>query len=78
MPRAVPLSFTRNLCWIKEPKTLRGYLELGEKHKIDMLCTFEWDETNENTNIEPTVAKPMANARILKYYQNKLYIIKMI
>ena len=52
-------------------KTLRGYLELGEKHKIDMLCTFEWDETNENTNVEPTVAKPMANARILKYYQNK-------
>lgn len=52
-------------------KTLRGYFELCEKHKVDLLCTFEWDESNENTNIEPTVAKPMANARILKYWSDR-------
>ena len=59
-------------------KTLRGYLELCEKHKVDMLCTFEWDETNENTNIEPTVAKPMANARILKYWKDKVCNRKIV
>ena len=53
-------------------KTLRGYLELCRKHKVDLLCTFEWDETNENTNIEPTVSKPMAHARILKYWTDQV------
>ena len=53
-------------------KTLRGFLELCRKHKVDLLCGFEWDEHNENTNLEPTVAKPMANARILRYWMDQV------
>lgn len=49
-------------------KTLRGMLELCKKHKVDLVCGFEWDENNENTNIEPTVSKPMAHQRIMRYW----------
>jgi len=53
-------------------KTLRGFFELAEKHKIDLLCGFEWDELNENTNLEPTVAKPWANGRIIRYCMGRI------
>ena len=53
-------------------KTLRGMLELCEKHKVDMVCGFEWDELNENTNLEPTVSKPMSHLRILRYHVDKV------
>ena len=53
-------------------KTLRGYLELCRKYKVDLIQGFEWDENNENTNLEPTVAKPMACKRIFRYYMGQL------
>lgn len=53
-------------------KTLRGYLELCRKYKVDLIQGFEWDENNENTNLEPTVAKPMAYKRIFRYYMGLL------
>ena len=53
-------------------KTIRQFFALADKHKIDMLCGFEWDELNENTNLEPTVAKPHANQRIIRYFMDKL------
>ena len=53
-------------------KTLRQYLELCRKYKVDLIQGFEWDEHNENTNLEPTVAKPMAYKRIFRYYMGQL------
>jgi len=53
-------------------KTLRKYLELCRKYKVDLIQGFEWDEHNENTNLEPTVAKPMAYKRIIRYYMGQL------
>ncbi len=53
-------------------KTIRKFFELADKHKIDLLCGFEWDELNENTNLEPTVAKPHANQRIIRYCMDKI------
>ena len=53
-------------------KTIRAFFELARKHKIDLLCGFEWDELNENTNIEPTVSKPHANQRIIRYCTDQI------
>ncbi len=52
-------------------KTIRNYLDLAYKHHVDIILGFEWDELNEDTNLEPTVAKPMALLRIFKYYTDK-------
>lgn len=51
-------------------KTLRKYLELCRKYPVDVLFAFEWDETNEDTCLEPTVCKPMSSPRILRYYSD--------
>ena len=51
-------------------KTLRKYLELCKKYPVDAIFCFEWDETNEDTCLEPTVCKPMSSPRILRYYSN--------
>ena len=53
-------------------KTLRKYLELCKKYPVDVLFCFEWDETNEDTCLEPTVCKPMSSPRILRYYSDLL------
>jgi hypothetical protein len=53
-------------------KTLRRYMDIGIKSKLDILMGTEWDELNEDTNLEPMVAKPMASQRIIKYYSSKL------
>lgn len=53
-------------------KTLRHFLEMGIKNNLDILIGTEWDELNEDTNIEPMVAKPMASQRIIKYYMSRL------
>ena len=53
-------------------KTLRRYLDMGIKYNLDILLGTEWDELNEDTHIEPTVAKPMSSQRIIKYYADKL------
>lgn len=47
--------------------TARKYLELCKKYKVDIPMGFEWDELNEATNWEPTVARPMALRRIYNY-----------
>ncbi|MBQ9786617.1 MAG: hypothetical protein IJW33_00415 [Lentisphaeria bacterium] len=51
--------------------TARKYLELCKKYKVDIPMGFEWDELNELTNWEPTVARPMALMRIFKYYMGE-------
>ena len=51
-------------------KTLRDYLELCKKYAVDAIFCFEWDETNEDTCLEPTVCKPMSSPRILRYYSD--------
>lgn len=53
-------------------KTLRGFLDIGIENNLDIMMGTEWDELNEDTNFEPTVAKPMATQRIVKYYMSKL------
>jgi hypothetical protein len=53
-------------------KSLRRYLDIGIKNNLDIMIGTEWDELNEDTNIEPMVAKPMASQRIIKYYMSKL------
>ena len=53
-------------------KTIRQFFELADKFKIDLLCGFEWDELNESTNLEPTVAKPFANQRIIRYCMDRI------
>ena len=51
-------------------RTLRTYLELCRKHKIDFVHGIEWDETNEDTSLDPSVCKPMGCARVTRYYSN--------
>ena len=51
-------------------KTMRNYLELCRKYPVDMLLWFEWDEIHEDTRLEPTVYKPMAAMRIVRYYNS--------
>ena len=46
----------------------RTYLELCRKYKVDIPMGFEWDELNESTNWEPTVARPMAMQRLIRYF----------
>jgi hypothetical protein len=53
-------------------KSLRGLLDAGIKNRLDILLGTEWDELNEDTHIEPTVAKPMSSQRIIKYYASRL------
>ncbi|MBE6375026.1 MAG: LamG domain-containing protein [Lentisphaerae bacterium] len=52
-------------------KTLRDYLELCKKFKVDIMKGFEWDEYQEDSHFQPTVNKPMAHQRILKYYMDQ-------
>ena len=51
-------------------KTLRTYLELCRKHNVDFIHGVEWDETNEDTCIDPTVCKPASSSRIYRYYSD--------
>ena len=53
-------------------KTLRSYLELCRKYNVDFIHGIEWDETNEDTCIDPTVCKPMSSTRIYRYYSGLL------
>jgi hypothetical protein len=52
-------------------KTLRGYLNAAVRFQPDILIGTEWDEENEDTSFEPTVAKPMSSQRIIKYYTSR-------
>ncbi|MBR2719718.1 MAG: hypothetical protein IKB74_00140 [Lentisphaeria bacterium] len=47
---------------------LRNWLDLCVKYKLDLISGFEWDEYNEDTHFQPTVNKPMAVPRILRFY----------
>lgn len=49
-------------------KTLRGYMELCRKFKVDLMKAFEWDQYNEDSHFQPTVSKPMSFVRITRYY----------
>ena len=52
-------------------KTLREYLAIADYFKLDILKAFEWDEYNEDSHFQPTVNKPMAYQRILKYWNDR-------
>ena len=52
-------------------KTLRQYLAIADYFKLDILKAFEWDEYNEDSHFQPTVNKPMAYQRILKYWNDR-------
>ena len=48
---------------------LRGYLDEILPANPDVLMLFEWNEANENTHFQPTVAHGRTWARILAYYR---------
>ena len=48
-------------------KTLRAYMHLVKKYRVDIIKAFEWDEYNEDSHFQPTVNKPMAFTRITNY-----------
>ena len=52
-------------------RTLREYLAIVDYFKVDILKAFEWDEYNEDSHFQPTVNKPMAYQRILKYWNDR-------
>jgi len=52
-------------------KTLRAGLNLAAEFHPDILIGTEWDEENEDTHFQPTVAKPMSSQRIIKYYTDR-------
>ena len=52
-------------------KTLRDNLDLAAEFHPDILIGTEWDEENEDTHFQPTVAKPMSSQRIIKYYMSR-------
>ncbi|MBQ6471470.1 MAG: hypothetical protein IJJ33_05775 [Victivallales bacterium] len=51
-------------------KTLFAYLNVARRFSLDILKCFEWDEYNEDSHFQPTVNKPMAYQRILKYWND--------
>ena len=51
-------------------KTIREYLAVCRHFNVDILKAFEWDEYNEDSHFQPTVNKPMAYQRILKYWND--------
>ena len=52
-------------------KTLRTSFDLAAQFHPDLLIGTEWDELNEDTSFQPTVAKPMSSQRIVKYYMSQ-------
>ncbi|OGV86386.1 MAG: hypothetical protein A3K19_27245 [Lentisphaerae bacterium RIFOXYB12_FULL_65_16] len=53
-------------------KTLRYGFETAMRIRPDVINLPEWNEVNENTCFEPTVAKSFSTQRILKYYMHVL------
>lgn len=52
--------------------TLRAYLDEISALNPDILMCFEWNEQNENTFFQPTVAHARTWARILAFYRSRL------
>lgn len=52
-------------------QTLRTCLESAGRMKADFAVGAEWDEENENTFFEPTVANAHSTQRILAYYADR-------
>lgn len=53
-------------------ETLRNYLDSIVLMNPDILMCFEWNEANENTHFQPTVAHGKTFARVLNYYRSLL------
>ncbi len=53
-------------------KTFRKAYEQALKYPIDIILQFEWDETNEDTSIQPMICRPMAYQRIIRYYTDTM------
>ncbi|MDD2404779.1 MAG: hypothetical protein PHI56_09585, partial [Victivallaceae bacterium] len=50
-------------------ETLRNYLDSIILFNPDLLVCFEWNEANENTHFQPTVAHGKTFTRVLNYYR---------
>ncbi|MCQ2391229.1 MAG: LamG domain-containing protein [Kiritimatiellae bacterium] len=50
-------------------ETLRNYLDSAILINPDLLMCFEWNEANENTHFQPTVAHGRTFARVLNFYR---------
>ena len=50
-------------------ETLRNYLDSIVLFNPDLLMCFEWNEANENTHFQPTVAHGKTFSRVLNYYR---------
>lgn len=53
-------------------ETLRSYLDEILLVNPDVLMLFEWNEANENTHFQPTVAHGRTWERVLAYYRSAL------
>lgn len=53
-------------------RTLRHSFEAAAAARPDMIGLAEWDELNEHTTIEPTIANSLSTQRILRYYLRQL------
>lgn len=53
-------------------KTFRKAYDQVMKYPVDIILQFEWDETNEDTSIQPMICRPMAYQRIIKYYTDTM------
>ena len=52
-------------------QTLRENLESATRMRADLVIGAEWDEENENTFFQPTVANGHSSQRILAYYADR-------
>ncbi|WP_176012164.1 LamG-like jellyroll fold domain-containing protein [Victivallis sp. Marseille-Q1083] len=53
-------------------RQLRLHFDEALRANPDFLIFFEWNEANENTSIQPTVANSFTHARLIRYYANRL------
>jgi len=51
---------------------LRSTMEAALGAKPDFILLPEWNEVNENTHLQPTVANGLTSQRIMKYYMHTL------
>jgi Carbohydrate binding domain/Concanavalin A-like lectin/glucanases superfamily len=53
-------------------RTLRKTFEAAMKYRPDFMESPEWNEFNENTCFQPTVARGLSSQRIIRYYMSQI------
>jgi len=68
------INVTTSRNWIKEEGTrhLRDTFDIAISGNPDFIVMPEWDETNENTCIQPTLCNSLSTQRIVRHYTRKL------